>query len=196
MFANYKSEVTKMQEELEEMKELLDRAQREKRDAQFAKSLIARSASQLESKAQFAEREMHRLQKLNDELITKVGELAHKQVEQEKTHKMALTVRDKEIEAQAKYTAELRSYTSSLHEKIRELNGKVNRKREQRDLYICKHHEALKEVQALKEAMEEERQSRLDLASHHLKIENNRLRDRVIELETALDTITDIAEKA
>jgi septal ring factor EnvC (AmiA/AmiB activator) len=90
---------------------------------------------------------------------------------------MALEIREKELEAQAKYTAELRSYISSLHEKIRSIN-------EDR-----KHHEAKHNEYKLK-LEEVNRKSSFDMQR-----EKQILDRRVSALYNALEQIEEIVEE-
>lgn len=194
MFANYKNENQKLLEELDEAKSELAQAKRDKRDAEFSKMLLNRSNMKLEETVDIAGRELRRLQELNDELIAKVSELAQKQVKDDAAHKLAIQLRDKELEGQAKYTAELRSYTSSLHEKIRELNTKVSGYKEREQRFISDNCDLAAKVNQLEEQLNDSVHHQV--ASGHLRIENKRLRERVIQLETSLDNIIDIAEEA
>ncbi|MDT0150039.1 hypothetical protein Q9R38_26210 [Priestia aryabhattai] len=194
MFANYKNENQKLLEELDEVKTDLARAKKDKRDAEFSKMLVTRSNMKLEEAVDFAGRELVRLQDLNDELITKVSELAQGKVKDNAAHEMAIKVRDREIEGQAKYTAELRSYTNSLHEKIRELNTKVSGYKEREQRFISDNCDLAAKVNELEEKLNDSVHHQV--ASQHLRIENKRLRERVIQLETSLDNIIDIAEEA
>ncbi|MGR9546595.1 hypothetical protein [Priestia megaterium] len=194
MFANYKNENQKLLEELDGVKTDLAQAKREASDAKFSKMLLNRSNMKLEETVDIAGRELRRLQELNDELIMKLSKLAQDKVKDDSAHEMAIKVRDREIEGQAKYTAELRSYTNSLHEKIRELNMKVSGYKEREQRFISDNCDLAAKVNDLEEKLDDSVHHQV--ASQHLRIENKRLRERVIQLETSLDNIIDIAEEA
>lgn len=89
---------------------------KERQEAHYAQ---LREKVELRRQLQIALHEGRKYQQINDELITKVIEFSKKK----NAESMAMTIKDKELEAQAKYTAELRSYISSLHEKVRTLNA-------------------------------------------------------------------------
>jgi chromosome segregation ATPase len=173
MFFN-NEKVEQLLKEIHQLKEdnaNLRQMTKERQEAYYAQ---LREKVELRRQLQIALHEGKKYQQINDELITKVIEFSKKK----NAESMAMTIKDKELEQQAKYTAELRSYISSLHEKVRTLNEGLRHHKE-------KHTEYKLQVETLS------RQK----ASFDAQREKAILDKRVTALYDALEEIQEIVEE-
>lgn len=126
----------------------------------------------LQEELAVAKAEAEKFQAINDELIERILHVVR--TGNDTDYKHALEVKNRELEEQAKYSAELRSYVSSLQAKVRDLNKEVQH-----------HKEKHTELQFL---LNKERSKPV----HDLKREKDLLDRRVTELYNAIDKIDDI----
>lgn len=178
MFYNQRQAHEELQAENKKLQEENRKLRNEKREdvARHNEAFVKRM--QLSKELKVAKAENEKFQKINDELITRLISVA-KKVNRKSDEAHALAVKEKELEQQAKYTAELRSYVSSLHEKVRKAN--VERKH---------HEERAKQFQDRLEALQRERKSSFDSQR-----EKAILNKRVTDLYNAIDKIDDIVSE-
>lgn len=187
------NEIVKLRTENDKLKRNLSLAQGEAHERRQGELKHFTEKAKIKRDLAIANEENEKFQKINDELIARTLLLANKQNVRKSDEKLALDLKKKELEQQAKYTAELRSYISTLHEKVRSAN--VDRKHhEERANELRKN---LRETQD--KLLEEKRKPKVSIhnnkSTYDLKREKALLEKRVSELYNAIDKIDDLVSE-
>ncbi|MCY8668833.1 hypothetical protein MOD91_18400 [Bacillus haynesii] len=125
-----------------------------------------------------AKHEAEKFQKINDELIDRM--VNHVRKDSTNEYKIALEIKDRELEKQAQYAAELRSYVSSLQSKIRDLNSELQHHKD-RGVSLQLDNDRLRQ------------EARNSKSTFDLQREKAILDNRVTELYDAIEEIKEIA---
>lgn len=176
LFNNARTEM--LEKENEGLQKELRNVREERNRYQEMNIAQLRQKAELRRNLQIAEQENEKFQQINDELVTRLIKVAKEKMNDKalNEYKMALEIKNKELDQQAKYVAELRSYVASLHEKIRKIN--VDRK----------HHEERANKYA-RELEEVNRKRHFDTIREKQILDN-----RVSKLYEALEEIQEIVE--
>ncbi|OMI07681.1 hypothetical protein BVL54_19855 [Bacillus paralicheniformis] len=172
---NTNARIQKLEDENVELQRKLSCVKDELRLNIQSNRMHATENQKLRQELQMAKDEAEKFQKINDELIDRM--VNHVRKESTNEYKTALEIKDRELEQQAKYAAELRSYVSSLQSKVRDLNSEVQH-----------HKEKHTELQVLLDKERNRHKSTFDLQREKAILDN-----RVSVLYDAIEEIKEIA---